>query len=48
MGSPTDLLCMTCGNVGCCDSSPGQDGTKHYHETGHPIIKSLEPTQSWA
>ncbi len=41
-------ICMTGGNVGCCDSSPGQHGTKHYHETGHPIIKSLEPTENWA
>ncbi len=41
-------LCMTCGHVGCCDSSPGTHATRHYHATHHPVIKSFEPGESWA
>jgi uncharacterized UBP type Zn finger protein len=40
-------LCLTCGHVGCCDSSPNRHATRHYHATGHPIIKSLEPGEAW-
>ena len=40
-------LCLTCGHVGCCDASPGQHATKHFHETGHPIIQSAEPGEDW-
>ena len=32
-------LCLTCGYVGCCDSSPGKHATQHFHETGHPIVQ---------
>jgi uncharacterized UBP type Zn finger protein len=38
-------LCMTCGHVGCCDSSVNKHATKHYHATGHPIIKSFQPVE---
>jgi CPA2 family monovalent cation:H+ antiporter-2 len=41
-------LCMTCGHVGCCDSSKNRHASKHYAPTGHPIIKSLEPGEDWA
>jgi uncharacterized UBP type Zn finger protein len=40
-------LCMTCGHVGCCDSSPNRHATKHFHETQHPIIRSFEPGETW-
>jgi uncharacterized UBP type Zn finger protein len=40
-------LCLECGHVGCCDSSPGKHATKHFHETGHPIIRSLERGEDW-
>lgn len=40
-------LCETCGHVGCCDSSPNRHATKHFHSTGHPIIKSFEPNEHW-
>jgi len=40
-------VCMTCGHVGCCDSSPNKHATAHYHTVGHPIMKSLEPGESW-
>jgi uncharacterized UBP type Zn finger protein len=41
-------LCETCGQVGCCDSSPNKHATKHYHATRHPIIKSFEKGEEWA
>lgn len=41
-------ICMSCGHVGCCDSSKNKHATKHYQATGHPIIKSFEPGESWA
>jgi uncharacterized UBP type Zn finger protein len=40
-------LCMECGHVGCCDSSPNKHATAHYHKTKHPVIKSFEPNESW-
>jgi len=41
-------LCLTCGHVGCCDSSPGTHATKHFHKTQHPIIRSFQPGENWA
>jgi thioredoxin reductase (NADPH) len=41
-------LCMSCGHVGCCDSSPNKHATKHFHRTKHPTIKSFEPGEDWA
>ena len=40
-------LCLTCGHVGCCDSSPNKHATKHFHTTQHPVIKSFEPGEEW-
>jgi uncharacterized UBP type Zn finger protein len=40
-------LCLTCGNVGCCDSSKNKHATKHFHATRHPVIRSLEPGEHW-
>lgn len=40
-------LCMECGHVGCCDNSKNRHATKHFHETGHPIIVSFEPGEDW-
>ena len=41
-------LCLSCGHVGCCDSSPGKHATKHFHATTHPMIRSYEPGEDWA
>lgn len=41
-------MCMTCGRVGCCDSSPNRHATAHHRETGHPIARSTEPGERWA
>ncbi|MDX3379220.1 UBP-type zinc finger domain-containing protein [Streptomyces sp. ME02-6991-2A] len=40
-------LCLTCGHVGCCDSSPLKHATGHFRETGHPVMRSFEPGESW-
>lgn len=40
-------ICLTCGYVGCCDSSKNKHASKHFHDTGHPIVRSLEPGQTW-
>ena len=31
-------LCLTCGHVGCCDSSKNKHATKHFHKTQHPCL----------
>ena len=41
-------LCLTCGHVGCCDSSAGQHATRHFHQVGHPVMASFEPGERWA
>jgi uncharacterized UBP type Zn finger protein len=40
-------LCMECGHVGCCDSSKNKHATKHFHTAKHPVIRSIEPGESW-
>jgi hypothetical protein len=40
-------LCMECGHVGCCDDSKNKHGTKHFHHTKHPIMRSIEPGEEW-
>jgi hypothetical protein len=39
--------CAACGHIGCCDSSPGQHATAHFHATGHRVVQSFEPGESW-
>lgn len=41
-------ICMTCGHVGCCDSSPNRHATAHWQtHSDHPIIRSFEPGEDW-
>jgi CPA1 family monovalent cation:H+ antiporter len=40
-------LCLTCGHVGCCDSSPERHATGHFHEGGHPVMRSFETGEAW-
>ena len=40
-------MCVICGHVGCCDSSPGKHATAHFHGTHHPVMKSIEPGEDW-
>jgi len=39
--------CLSCGHVGCCDSSPGQHATGHHHDTTHPMVETLQRGQDW-
>ncbi|MBJ7471290.1 MAG: UBP-type zinc finger domain-containing protein [Solirubrobacteraceae bacterium] len=41
-------LCLECGHVGCCDDSPNHHATSHAQATAHPIIRSLEPGETWS
>ncbi|HEV7643183.1 MAG TPA: low temperature requirement protein A [Pyrinomonadaceae bacterium] len=41
-------LCLSCGHVGCCESSIYTHASKHFHATSHPVIASLEPNEFWA
>jgi tellurite resistance protein TerC len=40
-------MCMSCGQVGCCDSSKNRHATGHFKESGHPIMRSIEPGERW-
>lgn len=40
-------LCLTCGHVGCCDSSPMRHARAHAHTVEHPIVQSIEPGEDW-
>jgi len=40
-------MCLSCGNVACCDSSDNRHATKHFEATGHPIMRSIEPGEKW-
>ena len=39
--------CTACGHVGCCDSSPAQHASGHAADSGHPVVRSFEPGESW-
>jgi uncharacterized UBP type Zn finger protein len=41
-------LCLSCGHVGCCDDSPNRHATRHFRDTGHPVVRSFEPGETWA
>jgi hypothetical protein len=40
-------LCLTCGHVGCCDSSPNRHARRHAHASGHAIVQSFQPGEDW-
>ena len=40
-------LCLSCGHVGCCDSSPNKHASAHSRARSHPIIQSFEPGEDW-
>lgn len=40
-------LCLECGHVGCCDASKNKHARKHFHGSGHPIMRSFEPGETW-
>lgn len=40
-------VCLTCGQVGCCDSSKNRHATEHFWTSQHPVVASLEPGETW-
>jgi Na+/H+ antiporter len=40
-------LCLQCGHLGCCDSSPRRHASAHFHDSGHPVVRSAEPGEEW-
>jgi CPA1 family monovalent cation:H+ antiporter len=40
-------LCLACGHVGCCDSSPRRHASAHYAADSHPVMRSIEPNENW-
>ena len=40
-------MCLSCGYVGCCDSSLGRHAEGHAAETEHPVMRSVEPGEGW-
>ncbi|GAA5050987.1 Na+/H+ antiporter [Nocardia callitridis] len=40
-------MCLSCGHIGCCDSSPGNHATAHFRASGHPVMRSVEPGEAW-
>ncbi|WP_017539840.1 cation:proton antiporter domain-containing protein [Nocardiopsis halophila] len=40
--------CLTCGHVGCCDSSPSRHASAHAADHDHPVAASAEPGEEWA
>ena len=41
-------ICLECGQVGCCDSSPNRHASAHAQASGHPVMRSLEPGEVWS
>ncbi len=39
--------CLSCGHIGCCDSSKNKHATKHFNQTRHPVMQSFEPGEDW-
>jgi len=40
-------MCLTCGYVGCCDSSPNKHASHHFKQTGHPIVQAFKGDEDW-
>jgi uncharacterized UBP type Zn finger protein len=40
-------MCLACGQVGCCDSSPNKHADAHYRAIGHPVMRSIELGEAW-
>jgi uncharacterized UBP type Zn finger protein len=40
-------VCLSCGHVGCCDSSPNRHARMHAVSVDHPIVQSFQPGEDW-
>jgi uncharacterized UBP type Zn finger protein len=41
-------MCHTCGEIGCSDDSPGRHARRHFEETGHPLMRTVERGEAWS
>ena len=41
-------MCQSCGQIGCCDSSPNRHASAHARSSRHPIIRSAESGEDWS
>jgi hypothetical protein len=41
-------MCMSCGKIGCCDSSPNRHASAHARIPGHAIARSAERGEDWS
>lgn len=44
---PALRMCMTCGFVGCCDTSTNTHMKRHAEETGHVLMRSINHDEGW-
>lgn len=40
-------VCLTCGHVGCCNSSKNKHATKHFEQAKHPVVQSYQSEAEW-
>ena len=41
-------MCHSCGHIGCCDSSPNRHASAHRDQSGHEVVRSIEPGEDWS
>ena len=46
-GKPASRVCLTCGNVGCCEQSVNKHASAHFAATRHPVARSKQPGEAW-
>lgn len=39
--------CLYCGTVGCCDNSVNRHARGHWENQQHPLMRSIEPGETW-
>jgi uncharacterized UBP type Zn finger protein len=40
-------MCVSCGHIGCCDSSKNKHASQHARNEAHPVVQSFEPGEDW-
>ena len=40
-------MCLTCGHVGCCNSSPNRHASTHAREVDHPVAQAWGADEDW-
>ena len=44
---PAVRLCLSCGHLGCCDTSTNKHAKTHWEESGHPLMRSVRMAEGW-